>query len=143
MTNTAQLSGQIFINEGELELLYALRELCPGYNEPGSIMPGAVIDKIDIDMEEMKKRSSLLQGFGLVYIRWNDLSTFGDMKFGMSHLALSTAGESYLRAIDAQPKVAKRVTLNFFNGAREAVLGAARVALGEMVKQGVLHLTRQ
>lgn len=141
MTDTSNLHGQIFINAEELELLYALRELCPAFNQMGAIFGNPICERLQIDGSELLRRASFLHGYQLVWLDLVDVSTSDGPSWDFNSIALSTYGESYLRAIDAQPSIGKRVTLSVFGGLRATLVEAGRAVLSALVTQGVVHLT--
>ncbi len=59
---------EIKINEIELKLLLTLRELCEdGYDKFGLIEIDPCAQKSGIDVKELIKAASFLEGFGLVF----------------------------------------------------------------------------
>jgi len=124
----------IRINEDELRLLLALREHCKRFNEQGLICPEPLMKYLGVDAQSLGRSASFLDGFKLVVLDFPVSSSSDGYHCLFNGLALTSAGESYLRAIDDAPGVGRRLTLATLKVVRDAALSAARIALTEWVK---------
>lgn len=88
---------------------------------------------------KLYKAASYLAGFGLVGVRLHDASdnaADGQVPIVWFYW-LTSAGENYVRDIEAQPSVARRLTLASLGTAKEIVIKAAGTVLGELLHQGM------
>jgi hypothetical protein len=99
------------IDEGELKLLAFLHEHAEGYTEHFALDPADVEKELDVSIDRLKKDASYLAGHGLAGITTLDTSTYGSGRSALLvGLWLTSAGEDYVRALERDEKVGRRLT---------------------------------
>ncbi len=96
------------INEDELKLLAYLHERAEGYDENFRFEPEPVGSELSIDDRELRKIASYLVSHGLVGM---EASRFDNGDVLLHGLWLTGAGEDYVRELEAQPSVSKKITV--------------------------------
>jgi hypothetical protein len=96
------------INEDELRQLAYLHEHATGYTDDFQIDPDNVRVELVVTDEQLAKHASYLAAHGLAGV---SVVTTRDGYEGLSSLWLTGDGEDYMRELESQPGVGKKVTV--------------------------------
>jgi hypothetical protein len=125
------------INEDELRVLAFLHETVAGYDENFELDPKAVGKSLALDEQQLAKTASYLASHGLVGMATADTSTFNGHAFLFTALWLTGKGEDYMRELEAQPGIGKRITVALV---RETWNTLRPVAVGLLTAYGSHHI---
>ncbi|MGA2440098.1 MAG: hypothetical protein ABSH08_04010 [Tepidisphaeraceae bacterium] len=96
------------INENELRLLAYLHEHAAGFTDDFQIDPDNVRVELEVTDEQLAKDASYLASHGLAGMT---AAVSRDGYEALSSLWLMGTGEDYMRELEAQPGVAKKLTV--------------------------------
>lgn len=101
------------INEDELQLLAFLHETVTGFGPSFAIAVRTVELGLGIDSEQLKRNASYLMEHGLAGVQGvgNLQITTGRRFFTATEIWLTGTGEDYMRELECQPGIAKKVTV--------------------------------
>ena len=125
------------INEDELRLLAYLHERAEGYDENFQLDPAIVGKELVLDAPQLAKAASYLASHGLVGMETADTSTFSGRSFLFNGLWLTGTGEDYMRELEDQPGVGKKITVAVVREMGSTLRTIAVGVLTELVKRQV------
>lgn len=125
------------INEHELRLLIWLHENVRGFNEGSGVRGADVCKGLGHDSPSLYRIATYLAGHQLVGLRLGDVTTLGSrgQDFRIIYIWLTSFGEDYIRNIEAEPGIARRLTVSTLAAVKELALKTASALLTEIIKQ--------
>jgi hypothetical protein len=120
------------INEDELKLLAYLHEHAEGFGESFQINTKAAAETLGFDDQSFRKHWSYLEEHGLV-----GTSRIRERSTGVVVIAtryLTGLGEDYMRELENQPGIAKKITVKVVTEGWATIQSVAASVLGEVVK---------
>jgi hypothetical protein len=121
------------INQDEMKLLAYLHEHATGYIEECALDPAKIKEALGIDDAELGKDMSYLKGHGLVGVR---IITFRNAKGSVSEMQgmwLTSTGEDYMRELENQPGIGKKITVAAVKQTWEQMKSIAAQVLAELI----------
>jgi hypothetical protein len=126
------------INEDELRLLAYLHEHAEGYDGNFAFEPENVASALNFEMPAMKKNSSYLAAHGLVGMSAADTTTMTARGFIFVTVWLTGLGEDYMRALEKEPSVGRKLTVGavsqMWDAGKGIIVSTAAQLLAEYVK---------
>lgn len=128
---------QARITEDELRLLVWLHENAKGFNDGSGFDPDEVSQALEVDDSTLYKLASYLSGHGLVGLKLANMTHFGSrgQESSIIFLWLTSLGEDYVRNIEAEPGIARRLTVSTLAEVKDLAVKTATTILTELVKQ--------
>jgi len=99
------------INEDELQILAWLHEHATGYGQRHQFLLSDVGQGVGIDKDLLPKPLSYLEEHGLVGVHAIDVSTQVGDEYVLEGVWLTGIGEDYMRELEAQPGIARKLTV--------------------------------
>lgn len=123
------------ITAEELTVLAWFHENAVGYGPKFAEFHETLESGTDIKHPALMRAVTYLDGWGLVGCVVADRGYSGERPECMlTSVWFTSAGENYMRILDAQPGIAKRVTVAVLRSAGDAILKVAGIALAEVIK---------
>lgn len=138
------------LTELEMRLLIALRQRATELSEAGEVRVDVLAKDVGASVTDARYAASFLGGFELVSPARNEQSPSSiRTKVGIplrtvtySAIWLTAIGENYIRSIEAEPSVARRLSLQAWEQTKSTVMAVAQTALAEIVKVTIAAMAR-
>jgi|GEM_PF-3969867 len=127
------------INEDELKLLTYLHEHAKGFTEQFSFAPDELERELGIDEEKLKKDASYLHDHGLARMRTLDKTTYAGLSFTLVGVWLTGLGENYMRSLEAQPSIGRKLTVGAVSELWAMGKGAIVSTAGQLLSEFARH----
>jgi hypothetical protein len=127
------------INEDELKLLAYLHEHAEGYTEEFQLTPGEVAEEMQIEFKKFAKDASYLASFGLIGMNTIDNSSLDGRSYGFMGMWLTGHGENYMRELEQQPGIARKLTVGAVSELWEMGKGTIVAAAGRLLAEFAKH----
>jgi hypothetical protein len=127
------------ISESELKLLVYLHENVGGYGKNHHVPPPQICRDLGIDLAVLTKDGSYLEEHGLAGIEVvshkNPLGLID--KLSVDAVYLTGLGEDYVRALENQPSIGRKLSVKVLGELGKVVTQVAREILTELVHAGL------
>lgn len=125
------------INEDELKLLAYLHEQAAGCGKGFQLIPSEVAGQLGFDDQQMKKVASYLSDHRLAGITGTSFENSKGQDFYLEGIYLTGLGEDYMRELENQPGVGKKITVAAVKEMGSALRTIAVGVLTELVKSRI------
>jgi hypothetical protein len=122
------------INENELKLLAYLHEHARGYGKDFKVDIGEATKAAGFDLLQFGRHASYLAEHGLVGISVMDVERFSEDDIIYEGLWLTGQGEDFMRELESQPGVPKKLTVSAISEGWGAIKSIAASLLAEYTK---------